>query len=268
MEKNLRTMLFILPALFICPPLAQAVEFDHNYKTFNTTLHTHVKDGMVDYQNIKTAPKNLNDALKKWGSITKGEFNSWSEKQQLAFLFNVYNGSTIKLIVNNYPVDSIKDIGGFFKGPWDQEIVQLFDEVITLDHLEHQILRKEYDEPRLHLALVCAAKGCPPLRSEAYTAEHFDVQLDDQIQQLLSDKLKFKIDQKNKKAYLSPIFKWYGDDFIAKYSPASGFDNLSKKDSAVANYIYEYLPEKKKQFLHAGNYTVEHLDYDWSLNSK
>ncbi len=268
MEKTLRTILFIIPALFICTSLAQAIEFDHNYAAFNTTLHTYVKDGMVDYQSIKTTPKNLNATLKKWGAITKDEFNSWSEKQQLAFLFNIYNGATIKLIVNNYPIDSIKDIGGFFKGPWDQDIVQLFGEIITLDHLEHKILRKKYNEPRLHMALVCAAKGCPPLRSEAYTAESFDAQLDDQIKELLSNLLKFKINLNSKTVYLSSIFKWYGDDFISKYSPTTGFDDLSKRDRAVANYISKHLPEKEKQFLHAGYYTVEHLYYDWSLNSQ
>ncbi len=268
MKRPLHTLFFILSVIFICPRLTHAAEFDHNYSAFSATLHSHVENGMVDYQSIKTTPIELNNILKNWGKVSKNEFNTWNEQQQLAFLFNLYNGATIKLIVEHYPVDSIKDIGGFFKGPWDQDIVQLFGEIITLDHLEHQILRKQYDEPRLHLALVCAAKGCPPLRSEAYTAESFDTQLDDQIKQLLKNQLKFKIDQTNKKVYLSPIFKWYGDDFIAKYSPTAGFDDLSTRDKAVINYISKHLPKNEKLFLRTGSYTVKHLSYDWSLNKQ
>lgn len=268
MEKTLRTILFILSALFVSITMAQTTEMDHNYTAFTTILQTHVKDGMVDYQGIKTAPKHLNYTLEKWGAISKNEFNSWNEKQQLAFLFNIYNASTIKLIINHYPVDSIKDIGGFFKGPWDQDVVTLFGKTTTLDNLEHKILRKNYNEPRLHMALVCAAKGCPPLRNEAYTVESFDAQLDDQAKQLLNNQLKFKINRNQKTVYLSAIFKWYGDDFIAKYSPTTGFNNLSKKEKAVTNYISQYLPKKDQQFLQPGHYTVEYLRYDWSLNSQ
>jgi hypothetical protein len=183
-------------------------------------------------------------------------------------LINLYNAATLKLIIDHYPVKSIKDIGSFFKGPWDQPVVRLFGNTITLNHLEHDILRKQYSEPRIHMALVCAAKSCPRLRSEAYLAEKLDEQLKDQSRGFLTSPPGLSIDRKKKAVYFSSIFKWYGDDFIAKYAPAAGFTGLNKTERAVANFCSAYLVSADSDFLAAGGYSVKYQDYDWSLNEK
>ena len=264
------TFFFVLNLHFIAPSLASsnAIIFDHNYHQYTSLLQQHVNNGLVNYKAIKANPNQLNTILNNWGRITKERFSSWSEQQQIAFLFNLYNGSTLKLIVDNYPVKSIKDIGGFFSGPWDQEMVSLFGNITTLDHVEHEILRKQYNEPRLHLSLVCAAMGCPPLRSEAYTATKLDSQLADQAVLLLNHPLKFKIDKKKNTVYLSAIFKWYGGDFIKSYLPEKFIPGLSEKENSVTNYLSNFLPESEKGFIYKGGYDIKYLDYDWSLNEQ
>lgn len=233
---------------------------------YNHVLHKFVKAGRVDYAGLKKEPKVLERYLFTLSRIKEPQFKNWTKDQQLAWLINLYNATTLKLIIDHYPVKSIKKIGSFFKGPWDQPVVKLFGTTITLNKLEHQIIRPQYNEPRIHLALVCAAKGCPPLRSEAYIAKKLDAQLEDQTRQFLRNRLKFRINTRYKTVYLSPIFKWYGNDFVSKYAPKQGFSNLNKTEQAVMNFCSKHLSTSKQQFLIKGGYAIKFLDYDWSLN--
>ena len=168
----------------------------------------------------------------------------------MAFLLNAYNAYTLKLITDRYPLKSIKDIGGWFSGPWDQPVVKLFGETITLNTVEHKILRKDYSEPRIHFALVCAAKGCPPLRGEAYVAARLNGQLDDQAKLFLANPAKNRVDVANHTVYLSPIFKWYGSDF-------------EKKSGSVLTALKPYWPGKA---VATDDFKIRYTDYDWSLN--
>jgi hypothetical protein len=264
--------LFLLLTIIILPPLlagsSMAQDFDHGHRHFDNVLKQFVDSGRVDYAGLKVDNAALDRYLSDAASISEKHFKSWNEPRRLAFLFNLYNAATLKLILAHYPVKSIKDIGTLFKGPWDQRVVRLFGNVITLDELEHGILRKQYNEPRLHLALVCAAKGCPPLRSEAYTAERLDEQLEDQAKRFLGNPASFQIDRENKVVYLSSIFKWYGVDFRANYAPANGFSGLNETHRAVSNFSARYLSDRDRKYLEAGGYTVKFLDYDWSLNDR
>ena len=137
--------------------------------------------------------------------------------QQLAFLINAYNAFTIQLIIQNIDAfnsgeaQSIRDLGSFFKSPWEQSFFKLLGKQRTLDWLEHEKIRVDFNEPRIHFALVCAAVSCPKLRSEAYQANQLDEQLENQTRLFLSDRDKNGVDEAG--IYLSKIFKWYGDDF-------------------------------------------------------
>jgi hypothetical protein len=247
-------------------PSLAAQQFDHKHKAYEQILKAHVVDGRVDYRTLKADPQPLNRYLNNLAAVPKQQFQSSSKEQQLAFLVNLYNAATLKLIVDHYPVKSIKDIGSWFKGPWDQQIVRLFGTTITLNTLEHDILRKNYNEPRLHLALVCAAKSCPPLRSEAYTAEKLDGQLNDQARTYLASPQGLRIDRKAREVRVSSIFKWYGKDFVNKYTPGPGFAELNKTESAVISFCSSYVSDQNRAYLMTGDYTVKYIDYDWSLN--
>ena len=252
--------------LSVTPVAAADGIFDPNHTVFEGVLRESVKNGFVNYAGLKKNPKSLNRYLADLSQVKEQAFGAWDENQQLAYLINLYNAATLKLITDNYPVESIKDIGGFFKGPWGQPVVPLFGKSITLNTLEHRIIRIDYNEPRIHLALVCAAKGCPPLRSEAYTGEKLDTQLDSQTRVFLGNPIKFRIDRLSKTVYISPLFKWYGKDF--KFAPKSGFDGLNKKERAVLNFCGRYLSDADQKYLAEGRYSIKYLDYDWSLNER
>ena len=219
--------------------------FDHTHDLLERELRQSVNEGLVDYVGLKADSKPLAQYLRQAGEVTELEFKSWEEKQQLAFLINLYNASTLQLILDHYPVQSIKKIGSVFKGPWDQPSVTLHGKKITLNDLEHGIIRKQYNDPRVHMALVCAAKGCPILRSEAYTAEKLDEQLDDQSRRYLATPAGLVIDRKNGVASISAIFKWYGGDF-----------------ASVPDFIEKHSEESIKGL------KIRYLAYDWSLNEK
>ena len=247
---------------------AIAQDFDHTHGQFDGVLKQFVQNGLVDYAGLKANPGKLDRYLDSLAKVTESQFNSWNEIQRLACLINLYNAATLRLILNHYPLKSIKDIGSLFKGPWDQPVVRFFGRTLTLNTLEHEILRKKYTEPGIHMALVCAAMGCPPLRGEAYVAEKLDAQLDDQAKQFLGNSIKFRIDRKKSVVFLSPIFKWYGEDFRGKYSPRAGFDGLNETQRAVVNFCSRYLSPEDRSYLEAGGYSIDFLDYDWSLNER
>ncbi|MFY9943490.1 MAG: DUF547 domain-containing protein [Desulfobacterales bacterium] len=253
-------------ALLSWAGILTAAEFDQTYAGYDALLKRYVTDGRVDYTGLKADPVALDRYLDSAAGVTEAQFNSWTQSQQLAFLINLYNAATLKLIVDHYPVKSIKDIGGFFKGPWDQPVVQLFGSTITLDNLEHDIIRKRYSEPRIHMALVCAAKGCPTLRREAYVADKLDQQLDDHTREYLSSPAGLGIDRSKQVVYFSSIFKWFGEDFVAGHLPSSGFSGLDKTERAVANFSSRYLSAADSDYLKTGGYSVKYLDYDWTLN--
>ena len=242
--------------------------YDPNHTAYDKLLKESVKDGLVNYAGLKQNPEKLNKYLENLNRIKKQEFNSWNENEQLAYLINLYNVATLKLIIDNYPVESIKDIGWFLKGPWDQEFVKLFGETITLSKLEHEIIRKDYDEPRIHMALVCAAMSCPTLRNEPYVGERLNAQLNEDTKKFLNSKKGLQIDRSKKTVYLSSIFKWFGEDFINKYSPESGFERFSKAEQAVLNFVSRYISDEDKKYLQTGDYSIKYLDYDWSLNER
>jgi hypothetical protein len=220
--------------------------FDHS--SFDALLSRHVDaKGMVDYVGLQKSRASLDKYLKNTGAVNESTFRSWSEDEQLAFLINIYNAETLQLILDNYPVSSIKKIGGFLSNPWKRDVVALFGDEISLDKLEHGIIRKDYDEPRIHFAVVCAANGCPPLRPGAYTGAGLDSQLNEQTKQFLTDLPKNRIDGDT--LYLSPIFDWYGEDF-------------TKNGRSLNDYVDPYMKGD------ASGKKVRFTDYDWDLNKQ
>ncbi len=234
---------------------AAAAEFDQTHALFTGILAQYVKDARVNYAALKAHREALNRYLDRVAAVTKGDFKKWNEPQQIAFLSNAYNAYTLRLIIDHYPIKGIKDIGSLLYGPWDQPIVKLLGETTNLKTVEHKMLRKDYAEPRIHFALVCAAKGCPPLRSEASVGVRLDEQLNDQAKQFLASPDKNRIAPTERVVYLSPIFKWYGSDF-------------EKKSGSVLGALRRYWPEKPAAALAKGDFKIRYTDYDWSLNDQ
>ncbi|HET7289717.1 MAG TPA: DUF547 domain-containing protein [Thermodesulfobacteriota bacterium] len=242
----LRLFFFLLLILTVNAEPSSA--FDHAYAVYGSVLSVYVKNGLVDYSGLKSDPGGLRSFLESTERVQRREFESWPRREQLAFLINVYNARTLELVIDNYPVKSIKDTGSGGKGPWDRPIVKVFGETITLNELENGTIRKNYKEPRIHFALVCAAMGCPPLLDKPYAGAGLDAQLETRTKKFLSDTGKNSLDEKSKTLRLSPIFEWYAGDFEAEAGSVAGF---------LKEY-YGGLP--------LDGYIIVYTDYDWSLN--
>lgn len=229
--------------------------FDQTHAALDRVLKQNVRASLVNYTGMKAAPGPLDDYLSQLAAVSEVEFGAWPEKDRLAFLINLYNAATLRLIVENYPLKSIRSIGWLPGAAWKKEVVELFGRKISLDELEHGIIRQQYHEPRAHFALVCAALGCPPLREEAYVGARLDAQLDDQGRKFLGTAAKNRVDAVTHTVYLSPIFKWFAGDFEA----ASG---------TVVKFVTPFFPESARVALTSGDFKVSYTDYDCSLNDQ
>lgn len=234
---------------------AVEADFDHSHAVLTAVLQSSVKSERVNYTALKKNPDALGNYLATLAAVPEKTFNSWNKDQRLAFLINLYNAATIKLVMDHYPVKSIKDIGSFFKGPWDQPVVHVFGQTVTLNHIEHDIIRANYSEPRAHFALVCASIGCPPLRAEAFDAAKLNEQLDDQGRVFFGTKAKNRVDAKGGVLYLSPIFKWFKSDFTGK-------------SGTVEKFVAPFFNDADKTAILSGKLSIQFTDYDWSLNQQ
>ncbi len=229
-----------LSALLVLANAAWAQGFDHSHAQWDAIVRAHVHDGTVDYTAIK-AEGTLDAYLTALDRVES--VDAWSKEQQLAFWINAYNAHTVDLIVDNLPVNSIRNLGIPVLGPWKLSRFDLPRSATSLDDIEHAIIREQFDEPRIHFALVCASVGCPPLRSEAFVAAKLDAQLEDQTRAFFADPTKNRATPTVLE--LSKIFKWYGSDFDAT--------------GGVRAWAQKYLPG-------ATNQPITYQDYDWGLN--
>ena len=171
----------------------------------------------------------------------------------MAFLINSYNAFTVKLVIDHYPVASIKKIGGMFTNPWGIEFFSLLEgRIKALDPIEHGNLRPKFKDYRIHAAVNCASVSCPPLRHEAYVGDRLDGQLEEQMRVWLADNTRNDFDGVNVTVKISKIFEWYKEDF----------DNWSE---GVTSVLAKYAPTAAKAVL-SKKPVIEYLDYDWALS--
>jgi len=262
-------------ALTMAIPSARADDFD--YTDYGDMLSAFVNDrGMVDYRGVIANREKLDSFADSLATLPKATYAGWSDSDKIAFLINAYNGLTLIAIIDHYPIEpsgvsgivypdnSIRQIPGV----WDKLTFNIMGEPWTLERIEHDTLRVDFDAPRIHLALVCAAMGCPPLRNEPYAGDRLDSQLDDQADAFLSNPRKISIDRENGVVSLSSIFKWFGEDFIPSFGTDDRFTDHSRAERAVLHYIGIYLNDADREYLESGDYRVEYLPYDWSLNEQ
>lgn len=237
----------IILVLLISTPTAWAQEKTVDNSIYGELLQKYVKDGVVDYKGLKTEEQKLDQYL---DLLNKTNPNELSRNEQYAYYINVYNAYTLKLILENYPVESIKDTGSLLKSPWKIDFVQAGGETLTLDDVEHNILRPRFKDARVHFAVNCAAKDCPPLISEPYQGDIIEEQLENNTRTFLNNPKKTYLE--GRVLWVTRIFKWFGGDF--------NDDPLGFVLKFAEGDFKEQLEAKKDQI------KVKYLDYDWSLN--
>jgi hypothetical protein len=262
------TRLFLATAALMLSFAAFAL--DHSHKTWDDLLKKHVKYAQggnasrVDYAGFARERAALKTVLDDYQKVTRAEFDAWTKPRQQAFLINAYNAFTVELILTRYPdLKSIRDIGSFLSKPWSRKFFRLFGEESYLDYIEHEVLRKDgvYDDPRVHVAVVCASIGCPMLRNEAFVAERLEAQLDDAMKRFLSDRTRNRYNPQSRKLEVSKIFDWYGQDF------EKGHKGYTSVKASLARYA-EQLADRPEDraVVKDRKADITFLDYDWALN--
>jgi len=235
-----KTVIIILVTLVSSFSFAQKSSAP-NHNNWDELLKKHVtKEGKVNYKGIKS-DVSFKEYLKTLSNSSPNK--SWSVNERLSFWINAYNAFTIELILKNYPTKSIKNI----KDPWDQKFIKIGGKTMSLNTIEHEILRKKFNEPRIHFAIVCASESCPKLLNQAFLPVTLAKQLDSQARSFINDPTKNKISVNSLE--LSLIFKWFKGDFTKKGS-LNQFINKYWRNKAI-------ISTKAK---------TSYLKYDWSLN--
>jgi hypothetical protein len=233
--------------------------FDHDHATWTEVLKGHVRNGVVDYAGLRRGGEPaLTRYLASLESVCLDDYRTWSRPRKLAFWMNAYNAYTVRLVLDHHPLESIRSIGLLPGAAFREDFIpleRLRGDAMSLDDIEHEVLRKEFSEPRIHFALVCASKSCPPLRSRAYRSAVLDRQLDDAARDFIRDPTRNRFDAANRKFSLSSIFDWFDEDF-------------ERAAGSVEAFVAGYMDEPTARAIRAGGVRVEFLDYDWSLNGR
>jgi hypothetical protein len=211
-------------------------------------LDRHLTDGVVDYRGFQQEEAVLDQYLDLLAGIDPAAL---SEDEQFAFYVNAYNAWTIKLILSQYPdIQSIKELGSLFSSPWKKKIARIDGQLLSLDQIEHDILRKRFKDARVHFAVNCASKGCPPLQEQPFTGSRLDSQLDQAARDFINSSRFNRLEGDT--LYISKIFDWFAEDF----------------DDDIVDYIIKFAdaPLRDRLEKNKGRIRVKYLDYDWSLN--
>lgn len=255
-------MLLRLGLLFTFLISQAAMAFNHSHQEWDLLLQKYVvtkgKQTLFNYKALKASAddsKKLQAYLSTLSAVDEAGYQAFSPDQKLSFLINAYNAFTVKLIIDNYPTKSIRDLGGLFSSPWKKKFFKFRGKKESLDGIEHGQIREEFKEARIHFAVNCASIGCPSLYAKAFTAKTLEKYLDAATKNFLSNTEKNKINTSDKDLELSKIFDWYEGDFEKYHGSVAKF---------VAPYITNDLAIQNE--IKAGKYEIDHLDYDWSLN--
>lgn len=237
----------VMAEAYTDPPATESEVFDHS--ALDRLLHKHVDaDGWVDYKALADDPAALDAYI---ASLADAPFDKMSRDEKLAYLINAYNAFTLKLILDHYPIKSIKDIPSAKR--WDAKRWKLSDGVFSLNQIEHKLIRPRFAEPRIHFALVCAAYSCPKLLNQAYTGARLEEQLHSQTAYAHAHDRWLRFDKAADTLYLTALYNWYGQDFKAQAG-------------SVLVFAARYAPDLQAAIDAGQEPKVKWLKYDWKLN--
>lgn len=256
------------------PARAQSAGFDHQHAAWTVLLRRHVRllragqATQVAYAGFKADRAALKAYLDSLSAVTPAAFGGWPRAERQAFLINAYNAFTVELILTRYPdLKSIKDLGSLLSSPWKPKWIALLGGKVSLDDIEHAMLRKrgDYDDPRVHFAVNCASIGCPALREEAFVASRLDAQMDEQTLRFMSDRTRNRYNAQRGRLELSKIFDWYGEDFRLGHR---GIASLAAFAARYADQLADAPANAAdlRERIRAGGVDIAFTDYDWALN--
>jgi hypothetical protein len=258
------------------PAKKHAVPHVFSHESFDKVLQRFTDDqGLVNYTALKEDSRYLERYYHLISTYSPDSHPDLfpTENHKLAYWINAYNATAIKIALNYYPISNVLDVkppAVFFLLP-DKSGFFVFQRLTyggkttNLYYLENRVIRKRFQEPRVHFALNCAALGCPRLPRSSFIGEMLERQLDQETRKFLSEERNYRIDHEKKAIFLSSIFKWYEKDFLSWYQ-----DRFPKRNTTLLDYIALYLSEDKAEELkkNAAGYRIRFIPYDWGLNNQ
>lgn len=248
--------------------------FDHSYSDYAGILKKYVRsDGAVRYAELKKDRAPLDQFIEQLRAVTAADYNKWTREQQIAYWINTYNAWMIRIVIDHYPITRNGLTGLMYPESSVQQIEGIWDNYrlsgpagrISLNDMEHKILRGHFKEPRIHFAIVCASLGCPALRMEPYTADHLNEQLEDAVTKFVWNASKVRLDKAGQRIDLSPIFQWFAEDF-RDYADDQWKHEYAVEKAGPLAFISRYIPAEDGLFLKTGPVDISYFTYDWSLN--
>jgi hypothetical protein len=255
--------------LTLTASVTTAAGFDHRYEAYDRVLRSAVVMPRVNYAALTRDRAALDAAVAAANRVAGAEERSWNRAERIAFWINAYNLFTLRAIVDHYPIrshwftlqprNSIRQIDGV----WTTVTWQAAGRTVTLDDIEHRILRPEFKEPRVHFAINCASLSCPPLQAEPYRPAVLDAQLDAAARRYLASPEGVRVDANRLR--VSSIFKWYGEDFVERFASGTppGADRVER---AIRGVVIQFGPDAAAAVARNPTARVTFLDYNWSLN--
>lgn len=218
-------------------------------------LARHVEGDRVDYAAWHASDDDLHTLQTVITSLEEVDPAALPDDARVAYWLNLYNAVTLDAVLDGYPVDSIRDLTPpHAPTVWKRSLVRVAGDSLSLDDIEHERLRARFAEPRIHFALNCASKGCPPLLDEPFTGARLDPQLDAVTRRVLADPRWVRVEKDGRRLRLSPLFDWFEADFVT----AAG---------SVAAYVAGYRDDLDQARVRRDPPEIAWLDYDWSLNA-
>ncbi len=243
--------------------------FDHRYERYAELLDSHVRGAHVDYEGLQKDGQTLDEVAEEIAAVSTPEEQGWSRPARMAYWINAYNLFTLRAVVQRYPIrgswlsryprNSIRQIDGV----WTKLTWKAAGRDLTLDQIEHEILRPLFKDARIHFAINCASISCPPLAPQPYTPDRLDAQLDEAARRYLASPQGLRSERT--RFSVSSIFNWYGDDFVPAYAPLVP-GSRPARERAVLGVIVRHGPADAARTARAGLLPISFLSYDWSLN--
>jgi hypothetical protein len=236
----------------------QTAAFDHTYRRWAALLEYHVFEDRLDYAGLRRDHAELRAALAELEAVTPADMEGWTRAQRFAFWVNAYNLACVALVVEGYPIASINDLSKPDDPVWDRPAARLGAHLegagthLSLNQIEHELIRPRFADARIHAALNCASIGCPPLAVQPYRAEQLEQQLDTITGAFLGDRERNRFEPAAGRVHLSKVFEWFPEDFAAEEGGLSGFLNRHAPQEAHGPWL--------------GSAELRFLEWDWALN--
>ncbi len=243
----------LLPMFIVAKAaMAEGATLPVDHRMFDELLHRYVTPAGVSYQDWSQHPEDIQKLRRYLSGLQSATPSQMGAEPALAYWINLYNAATLNLVLEKYPIKSIKDIGAPSSSPWEKTVATVEGRPLSLSQIENDVIRPKFHAARSHFALNCAARGCPPIRPEAYVGERLRSQLEDQTKRFLGDRKTNFVDATGT-IWLSKIFEWYAADFEA----ASG---------SVWAFVAPYLEGSPAGARSASKSPLRYTEYDWTLN--